>query len=224
MTNIAIIWTFASVFAAACFAQGLKMRDNPRMLYELLWYTAGAFVLCGAALLWISLEGEIMTQHRIILGFVGAVFGALALLSAGEWVHSGNAATVSAKSQQSPGNPFIQPTQNITSYNQSGGITAGVVNVAPAPRSLNNEAWAATLKSQILSQLPKDKPIIVMAIAGDQEAMSLAQEIHAFLKENGFPLAEENGISQGFFSGPVKGLEIRDDEKTRTFIVGANLK
>jgi hypothetical protein len=84
MGNTAIIWTFAGVFAAACFARGLKMRDDSRVLAELLWYTSGAAFLAGGALLWVSMETEILIQHRIVLATVGAVFGALALLSLGE--------------------------------------------------------------------------------------------------------------------------------------------
>jgi hypothetical protein len=57
------------------------MRDDSRPLAELLWYTLGAFILVGASLLWISLEQEIMIQHRIVLGAIGAIFGALALIS-----------------------------------------------------------------------------------------------------------------------------------------------
>ena len=79
------------------------------------------------------------------------------------------------------------------------------------------------LKRQILSDLPRDKPITVMTVMGDSEAINFAAQIHAFLKENGFPLAEQGGISQGAFTAPVNELNVRDDGKTRTFIVGANL-
>jgi hypothetical protein len=78
------------------------------------------------------------------------------------------------------------------------------------------------LKAQILHDLPKDKPITVMAIMGDAEAIEFAQEIHAFMKANGFMMKEQDGVSQGVFSGPVKGLQKRDDPGGITFIVGTN--
>jgi hypothetical protein len=68
MGNFAIIWTFAGVVATACFARGLKMRDNSRVLAELLWYTFGALFLAGASILWISLEKDMLIQYRIVLG------------------------------------------------------------------------------------------------------------------------------------------------------------
>jgi len=60
---------------------------------------------------------------------------------------------------------------------------------------------------------------------GDAEAIEFAQEIHAFMKDNGFQMKEAGGISQGVFTGPVKGLQKRDEKDgSITFIVGANLQ
>ena len=111
-------------------------------------------------------------------------------------------------------------------YNNQGIITQGqngnnTLNVGPVPRNLDS-AWGAPLKAQILKDLPRDKPITVMAVLGDTEAIQLAQQIHAFLKANGYKLTED-GISQGVFSGVVKGLTVNDNGTTRTFVVGSNL-
>lgn len=105
--------------------------------------------------------------------------------------------------------------QRVISHNQSGGITAHTVNLGPQPRRMDQ-----TLKSQILRDLPKTDPITVMAMWGDGESIQLASEIHAFLKANGFPLTED-GISQGVFTEPAKGLGF--NPATSTFIVGTNL-
>ncbi len=220
MGSVTIIWGLGGVLAAACFGRAIAMRTAPRALQELLWYTIGALILAGTCLLWASIEPGFVMQQRIVLAVIGALAGALALTTIGESIRPHPASAQSK--QEQPGIPFAQVAQNVTSYSQSGGITAGTVNIGPVPRSLNNEVWAVPLKAKILRELPRDKPITVMAVMGDSEAISLAQEIAAFLKANGFPLTEDGGISQGIFSGPVKGLGVRDDGKTRTFIVGAN--
>jgi hypothetical protein len=119
MGNNALIWTFAGVIVAACFARGVAMRDST--LEMLLWYTLGAFVLAGASIIWISLEPTIMKQHRVVLGFLGAIFGALALLSVGEWTHPTNAQpqTPTAPSASAPVAPSAA-SPSITQNNQSG--------------------------------------------------------------------------------------------------------
>jgi hypothetical protein len=49
---------------------------------------------------------------------------------------------------------------SVTSYNQSGGITAHTVNVGTPPRTLS-DSQSAPLKAQILSKLSRTKPITV---------------------------------------------------------------
>lgn len=110
-------------------------------------------------------------------------------------------------------------TINVTSYNQQGGITAHTVTIGSQPRSLANPN-ATELKEQILKELPRDKPITVLCLMGDAEGFRFAAEIHAFLKANGFKLTE-NGISQGVFNPPPKGLAINDKGDHVDFIVGS---
>ena len=105
--------------------------------------------------------------------------------------------------------------QSVTSHNQTGGITAHTVNFGPQPRRMDE-----TLKAKILSDIPRSKPITVTALLGDGEACQFAEEIHAFLKNHGFPVAE-GGISQGVFSGTVNGLTF--DPDSSEFVVGANI-
>jgi hypothetical protein len=87
------------------------------------------------------------------------------------------------------------------------------------PRSLNREDG---LKKQILSDLPRDKPIIVVAIMGDSESLSFASEIYSFLKDSGFKMARDI-VAQAAYVQPVKGLIVEDAGENRRFIVGANL-
>jgi hypothetical protein len=211
MGNTAIIWTFAGVFAAACFARGLKMRDDSRVLAELLWYTSGAAFLAGGALLWVSMETEILIQHRIVLATVGAVFGALALLSLGELLptHAQTAPPrreVQLVQDKSGVPPIIN--QNITTNNQSGGTNTNIVNVSPKIRRTMNEA----LKAAFLKDLPKDKPILVMGMSGNTESMAFANEIWTFLKANGYPVKNDAAAWHMFFNPPVFNAQISPGE------------
>ena len=80
------------------------------------------------------------------------------------------------------------------------------------------------MKQQILREIPKDKPITVMAVMGDGEAIQFALEIHAFMKANGYTMKEADGISQGVFTGAVKGVGLRPESNgDLTFIVGTNI-
>lgn len=110
-----------------------------------------------------------------------------------------------------------RPNVNVTSYNQSGGVTAHTVHVGRMPRSIDDR-----LRNQILRELPRDKPITVVAVMGDSEACLLAEQIHAFLKENGFSLQEPGGISQAVYMPTPKGLTVSVKEGGLDFIVGAN--
>lgn len=111
---------------------------------------------------------------------------------------------------------------NVTSFFQSGGITAHTVhqtvNLGPQQRRLDS-AWGVPLKAQILKDLPRAKPIVVMSMLGDAETYRLGQEIHAYLKSNGFTMAED-GISQGVFNPPPRGLEVDNKGEQLIFIVG----
>jgi hypothetical protein len=74
----------------------------------------------------------------------------------------------------------------VTSYNQSGGITAHTVNIGSQRRSLSN---MPKLRASLLADLPRDKPIDVEHTFGDAEAANLADEIYEFLRVNAFKLA-----------------------------------
>jgi hypothetical protein len=114
-------------------------------------------------------------------------------------------------------------------YNNQGVITQGqhgnnTIIQGPIARHLSDPR-ADPLRAQILREVPKDRPITVMAVMGDAEAMQFALEIHSFMKESGFQMREPEGISQGVFTGPVKGLTKQDEaDGGITFVVGANMQ
>jgi hypothetical protein len=150
---------------------------------------------------------------RALIFVIGAVMGGLILLAAGEWLRPAEAQS-----------PTLPPPPNITlgpgsvfSYGQTGGITAGTVNIGPQPRDLNS-AWGEPFKSQMLRNLPRDKDLTVTSILGDTETSDLAVQIWNFLKSNGFKMKEE-GISQSVFVPTPHGLSF--NAATSTFIVGS---
>ena len=86
MANAALIWTIGGVLAATCFARALAVRSHPHATAELTWYTFGALVLAGTALIWVSLESEAVYQQRIVLAVCGMLAGGLALVTIGEFI------------------------------------------------------------------------------------------------------------------------------------------
>jgi len=58
---------------------------------------------------------------------------------------------------------------------------------------------------------------------GDAEAIEFAIEIHGFMKSNGFLMKEPDGVSQGVFTGPVKGIALQTRGDEFTFVVGTNI-
>jgi hypothetical protein len=73
--------------------------------------------------------------------------------------------------------------QNVSSTNQTGGITAHTVNVVKPRRVMGDE-----MKKTILAQCPRDKMIVVWSVAGDEESHFFAQEIFRFMQASGFKL------------------------------------
>ena len=109
---------------------------------------------------------------------------------------------------------------NVTSFNQSGGITAGTVHIGSQPRTLSDPQLTG-LKAQILRDVPRTKPITVIALMGDAESYRFGAEIHAFLKANGYNMAEPTGISQAIFTPPPVGVGLQDKGDHLDFIVGS---
>lgn len=109
--------------------------------------------------------------------------------------------------------PKAQPTQvfNVSSTNQQGGITAGVVNVGAQPRQV--DAKFREMFQQL--HLDKAKPIKVRSTSGDSESFNFATQIKEFLVSQGFTV---NGVNQCIFRVPVVGLQFAPD--IMTFVIG----
>ena len=176
MGNPAIIWTFASCLAAASFARGVIMKAERSVFAEFGWYTIGAFCLVGAAILWVSLEKEIMWQHKVVLGTVGAVFGALACLTAGEFFHP---STAQAQSQPPNGgtNCIVNGNNN---FNGRDGINCNTFNIGPQRLTFTED-----IARQLIGKMPSKKPITLMS-TGSNADQQVAGQYQAFLESNGY--------------------------------------
>jgi len=95
----------------------------------------------------------------------------------------------------------------VSSSQQKGGITAGIVNIGPKPRSLSS-----TMRSQLLEFLTdKSEVVTITCVMGDSESFSFASEIKEYLAKSGYKI---NGVNQAIFSKPIKGQEFNPDTLT----------
>jgi hypothetical protein len=82
--------------------------------------------------------------------------------------------------RQSPSQQAV--TFNVTSVGQQGGITAGIVNIGPQPRKIDE-----ALRAQLAQLLPdKSRAVTVQSLLGDAEALSFATEIKDYLATRGY--------------------------------------
>jgi hypothetical protein len=100
---------------------------------ELKWYTIGFGFLAGTCLLWAWSEAGIVPQQRVVLGVVGAIFGGLLLMFIGELIRP-----TASVAQNDKG--VSQSGSSGTSTGQSGGVTAGTINIYPPPHAANNQS------------------------------------------------------------------------------------
>lgn len=101
---------------------------------------------------------------------------------------------------------------SITSNNQSGGITAHTVNIGSTRRQLDPAS-----AQQLLQTLPKNKPVKVVAVMGDQEAFAFATQILGHLKANGY---QAEGVDQAVYSQPMVGQFINPITSGFEVVVG----
>ena len=77
-----------------------------------------------------------------------------------------------------------RPTINVTSHNQSGGITAYQVNIGHVYLTFNEQVAAG-----ILQRAPKDRPIDAMAV-GSPKDWQVAEQYLTYLQQAGFKIRQ----------------------------------
>lgn len=111
--------------------------------------------------------------------------------------------------------PFETQPINVTSINQSGGITASQVIITPQIRKLDER-----ISNQLLNILTNsDENIEINTVFGDSEAFQFATQVLDFLKIKGYKNA--TGVNQSVFSAPVFGQHISRDSLGVHIIIGS---
>jgi hypothetical protein len=82
--------------------------------------------------------------------------------------------------------------------------------IEPQPRNLSDPRFA-NLKKELLSEIPKDKPILVPSTMSNAESADFAKEIYEVFKGNGFHM-KQTGASQAIFNEPLKGVGRHTDQ------------
>lgn len=144
----------------------------------------------------------------IVLASIAAILAYLNLYPRGKEMN---------ESTESKDNDVNKPKQiNVTSYNQSGGITAYNVNIGQQDRKLTQQ-----LANQITKYIIENdvNNIKITSVMGDQEAFQFASVIKTFLVDQGYSV---NGVNQAVYLKPVHGqiIEPGKDPKSVNIIIG----
>ena len=108
----------------------------------------------------------------------------------------------------------VRENVNVTSFSQSGGITANTVNLKPVPRVFN-ENYARELDKVLPSD--KSKKIQLEVIGNDAEALNFVMQIKNFLIKEGYTnVSDEPDICLMPVS-PIEKQEVA--EKDTEFII-----
>jgi len=103
----------------------------------------------------------------------------------------------------------------VTSFNQSGGITANQVNIESPNRELTEK-----MKVQLVSYLKENKPveIWISAVMGDAESLRYAEQINDYLINQGYVIKNFNIVQH---NQPMFGVTLdHSDDNKIDIIVG----
>jgi hypothetical protein len=89
----------------------------------------------------------------------------------------------------------------VTSYFQSGGITAHTVNIGAQARHVDDR-----LRAELRRMIPHGSKVEIEVVMGDSEALKFAHEITAFLDVEGRPVGT---FAQSMFTGPMIGQQCK---------------
>jgi hypothetical protein len=106
-----------------------------------------------------------------------------------------------------------KPSTNVTSYNQSGGITAHTVNIEPRRRQMTERDGA-----QIKQHVPTNATVRVATMFADAEAMAFATQVREWMLRNGY--GEVGGVDEYGLTQPIFGqrIEQKSDGSYLVFI------
>jgi hypothetical protein len=176
------------------------------------WPIIGTSVCIGlAALLW-GFAPHHLKDWRTKMGPVIVMAIGLVVFAGGSaWYYfahakpnDGSGGTPMQGTDMSGGPINITNNQGIVTNNQSGG-TNTVNNIGPRQRTLA-PGVAQALEVDLRSAGPHK--IDIMSVMGDTESFQFASEISHVFAGAGWDNGGGNGVSQGMFNGPMRGLLI----------------
>jgi hypothetical protein len=110
----------------------------------------------------------------------------------------------------------------VVSYAKTGSIV-GMMPAPPAPALVQRtlaDPRAEKFKAQLLADLPRDKPVTVLAMLNHEEGCRFAEEIHAFLGQNGFNMKDARASCDGLVVPVVYGVKFMPEGEELKLIVG----
>jgi hypothetical protein len=177
--GIICVATFGVVFRFA-----LEALDKLNYHKAARWFFFSFLPLGLIAILWAIHGDATMVEKNILLGLIGAIIGASGFIYGGYALGDANrsqpneaVATIPLKQQVS---------QNINSYGQQGGITAGIVNIGPG-----RLAFSSALGSELLAKMPIKKKVDITSVGGAAD-QAVAIDIQNFLQQNGYDVSRKS--------------------------------
>jgi len=155
------------------------LRNQPPWLRsrraDIIIFNSAAILLVLSLCGWLSLflgVGSMQLGPKLLFGV-----GCLSLVASVAW----HGVTKASEPISVPSKEIIvaQNPPNVTSYNQSGGITAGTVNIGAGRTGFNDQ-----LKADLLQKVPKGE-VRLNTVGGDAD-QAIGNEVEAFLQQNGY--------------------------------------
>lgn len=103
---------------------------------------------------------------------------------------------------------------NINSFGQTGGITAGQVNIH---KPIGRTALTDSDKTILLNELMKSDTIEVVTVFSDPEAYNYAELILNYLINNNY---KAKGVNPAMYAKPITGLHVNriNSEKIKVIV------
>lgn len=207
--NIAVGWTIASVLTSAILSAGALMWADRKVRAAWACFMAAFFPMVVSTLVWAPTAQDPMWRI-MVSGIVGAIFGSLFLIGATQLIHDRAVAQSGNQPDGRVTKGSERMSQNITSYNQSGGIIAGTVNIGPG-----RLAFSDSLGAELLSKMPIKKKVNLKSIGGNAD-QAVASEFQNFLQQNGYEVARS---IVGTMSPPPDGKISLSDNSDGYFLM-----
>jgi hypothetical protein len=120
-----------------------------------------------------------------------------------------------ARAAASEQRPSIDNSVNVTSINQSGGVTAHTVNMGPPPPRQMHDELGAKLKQVV----PANSKVAILSVMGDNEAFVYANSVKNWMVRNGYSYVD--GVGQIALGEPRYGQAILQVADGFQLIIGS---